>query len=299
MTQQLLARSAALFLAPFGAALAATPVDRQVSADATGIVEITNVAGSIDVIGGNRGDVHVTGTLGDNVERLDVLKDGDRVIVEVVLDEEWRGRNWDDTRLTVEVPQGSELRVNAVSASVDVRGVQGEQRLASVSGSVDVQDAASELNLSSVSGNVTVRARGRSALTRAKSVSGGIDIDGIAGELEAESVSGGVEITAASLNRARLSSISGNVRLRSGLGPDSRIEAETTSGNVTLTILGDAAGEYELSSFSGGIRNCFGPPVPPPPSVGPPSRRHRFREGTSDARIHANSLSGSINLCRQ
>jgi DUF4097 and DUF4098 domain-containing protein YvlB len=216
-----------------------------------------------------------------------------------VLFENWREGNWDGTRLRVEVPQGSELGVNAVSAGVDVRGVQGEQDLSSVSGNVEVQDVASDLNVSSVSGNVTVRARGRSALTRAKSVSGRVDIEGIAGELQADSVSGGVDVVAESLTRARLSSISGNVSLRSGLRNDSRIEAETTSGNVRVMISGDAAGEYNLSSFSGGIRNCFGPAAPPPASFGPPSRRHRFREGTSDARVRANTLSGSIEVCKQ
>jgi DUF4097 and DUF4098 domain-containing protein YvlB len=299
MTQQIFARGAILVLAPLGAAFAATPVDRQVPADSNGVVEIRNVAGAIEVVGGNRRDVHVTGTLADNVERLDVEADGGRVTVKVVLLENWRSRSWDGTELTIEVPQGSELRVDAVSASVDVRGVQGEQRLASVSGRIDVQDVASNLNVSSVSGNVSVRGSERDALTRAKSVSGRVDIDGVDGELYADSISGDVNVEAKSVSRVQLSSISGNVTLRSGLRSDSRVEAQTTSGNLRFVILGDAAGEYDLSSFSGNIRNCFGPPAPGPAAVGPPSRQHRFREGTADARVRANTMSGTIDVCKQ
>lgn len=299
MTQQLVARCAIFLLAPLGTAAAATSVDRQVPADPAGMVEIHNVAGSVEVVGGDRREVHVTGTLADNVERLDLERDGDRVIVRVVLEENWRSRSWNGTELTVEVPRDSELRVDAVSANVDVRGVRGEQRLSSVSGNVDVQDVAGDLTVSSVSGNVIVRGSERQAVTRAKSVSGSVRIEGVAGTLEADSVSGSVDVEATTVSRVQLKSISGNVTLRSGLADDARVEAQTTSGNVRFVIVGDTDGEYDLASFSGGIRNCFGPPAPGPAAFGPPNRQHRFREGAGDARVRANSMSGTIDLCKR
>ena len=299
MTQRRLAHGAILLLAQLGAANAATPVDRQVPADPAGTLEVHNIVGSVEVIGGNRRDVHVTGTLADNVERLDVSTDGARVIVRVVMRED--SRSWDNgTRLTVEAPAAMELDIRTVSASIDVRGSEGEQRLRSVSGNVVTNGFTSELDASSVSGNVTVRGGGVAgdARTVVKSVSGRVTVDGIAGEVQAESVSGRVDITASSLRRAQVSSISGDVSVRSGLASDSRIEAETTSGDVTFVIAGDAAAEYELSSFSGNIRNCFGPPAPAASSFGPPSREHRFREGSSNARVRANTMSGTIELCQ-
>jgi hypothetical protein len=64
-----------------------------------------------------------------------------------------------------------------------------------------------------------------------------------------------------------------------------------------MTFAGLAAAEYDLATFSGGITACFGPPVSEPRNG--PQRQHRFREGDSDARVRANSMSGSITLCRK
>ena len=282
-------------LAPLGATLAATPVDREIDAAAKGTLDVRNVAGSIEISGWSKNTVHVTGTLSNNVERLDFRRDGDRVIVDVVLHE--NSHSYEGTLLKIEAPQASDLDVSAVSANVTVAGIEGEQRIKSVSGAIATEAFASDLDLSSVSGDVTARGHDRSAMTRAHAVSGSIELTGLAGQIQAEAVSGSVDVKAKAIERAILNSISGAVSLRGALDDASRVELTSTSGTLRLLFAGSAAAEYDLTTFSGPIKSCFGPPVAEP-SHGP-QRQQRFREGTSNARVHASTMSGGIELCRE
>ena len=129
-------------------------------------------------------------------------------------------------------------------------------------------------------------------------MSGQITLLNVGGEVNAQTVSGEVDITAGPVERAVLSSVSGRLLLRGALTDAARIEATTTSGSVTMRFAGDAAAEYELKSFSGRIDNCFGPRPDDSQRRGP-GTEHRFEEGSSNARVYANTLSGSIDLCRE
>jgi DUF4097 and DUF4098 domain-containing protein YvlB len=285
-------------IAPLAAAHAATPFDRALDADARGTVEVHNVAGSVDIKSWDRASVHVAGNLADNVERVDMRREGKRVVVEVVIREgAGRSRSSEATDLTIEAPRASALEIGTVSANISVNGIEGEQRLSSVSGSIDAEAFASDMNVSSVSGEVTVHGHGSVALTRANAVSGALRLTDVAGQVEAHAVSGTVDVAADRLDRATLNSVSGRVSLSGALGDHTRAELTTTSGSVSMTFADSAAAEYDLTTFSGAISACFGPPVSEPRNG--PQRQHRFREGDSDARVRANSMSGSITLCRK
>jgi DUF4097 and DUF4098 domain-containing protein YvlB len=284
-------------LAPFAAAHGSTPFDRTIDADARGTVEVHNLAGSVDIEGWDQPSVHVSGTVADNVERVDVQRDGNRVMVEVVMREDSRSRSSEGTRLKIEAPRASSLEVSTVSASIAARAIEGEQRLSSVSGTIDADAFASDMNVNSVSGAVTVQGHGSGALTRARSISGAVRLTNVAGQVEAQAVSGSVEVAADKLDRATLNSISGRISLTGALGERARADLTTTSGSLDMTFAGTAAAEYDLTTFSGSIDACFGPPVSEPRNG--PQRQHRFREGDTDARVRANSMSGSITLCRK
>jgi DUF4097 and DUF4098 domain-containing protein YvlB len=284
-------------LVPFAAANGAAPFDRTVDADARGTVDVHNIAGSVEIKGWERPSVHVSGTLGDNVERVDVRRDGSRVMVEVVMRDGSRSRSSEGTRLTIEAPRASTLEVSTVSANISAREIEGEQRLSSVSGTIDAEAFASDVNVSSVSGGVTVHGHGSAGLTRVRSISGQVRLTDVAGQVEAQAVSGSVEVASNQLERATLNSISGRITLSGALGEHARADLTTTSGSLNMTFAGTAAAEYDLTTFSGSIDPCFGPPVSEPRNGS--ERQHRFREGDSDARVRANTMSGSITLCRK
>jgi DUF4097 and DUF4098 domain-containing protein YvlB len=287
----------ALAALPAASAYGATPVDREIDADPRGGLEVRNLSGSVEIAGWNRRSVHVTGTLADNVERLDLRAVGEQIVVEVILRDGSRSHDT-GTSLKISAPQAHDLEVDTVSASITVRGIEGEQRLSSVSGSIDTEGFTADIDLKSVSGDVTARGTGREAMTRASAISGSIRLTGLAGQVEVEAVSGSVEVAADTLQRTTLASISGAVVLRGTLTNDARVEIASTSGRVDLLFGGEASAEYDLTSFSGQIRSCFGPPVSQSSNSGP-QRRQRFREGTSSARVHANTMSGGISLCRE
>jgi DUF4097 and DUF4098 domain-containing protein YvlB len=271
---------------------AQTPIDRRLQVTPDGIVEISNVVGSVEVVAGPEREVVISGTLARDVERLDVIEESGRVRIEVVLRD--NSRNPDETHLEVQVPRRSELRVETVSAEVDVRGIEGEQQLTTVSGSITTEGSDSEIQVESVSGSLTVN--GSKRRTQAQSVSGRVNLQGVAGEVTAETVSGGLTVVADTVTRAELSSVSGGMTVRMRLDDDSRINASSTSGSVTLRLLGSAEGEYELSSFSGGVASCFGSGTP---RTNGPQRELRFREGTSSARVEVETMSGRIDVCRE
>src|SRR5215510_15026721 len=70
---------------PLAALANENKVDRKVTADARGEVLISNVSGNVDVRGWDRNEVQVTGTLDEDVERVDVETSGSRTIVKVIL----------------------------------------------------------------------------------------------------------------------------------------------------------------------------------------------------------------------
>src|SRR5258708_1355244 len=63
----------------------AASVDEHRPANPQGAVEIDNVAGSIDVQGWDKSEVAVGGTIGKDVERVDVTGDANRNAIHVIL----------------------------------------------------------------------------------------------------------------------------------------------------------------------------------------------------------------------
>ena len=111
--------------------------EREVAAQAQGIVQISNINGRIEVTGSDRPAVSVKAELGADVDHVEVTSSGDHTVVRVIP----RGHSGghDETLLRVQVPKGSQVEVSAVSATVTSTGVLGAQRLKSVSGDVSAE----------------------------------------------------------------------------------------------------------------------------------------------------------------
>jgi DUF4097 and DUF4098 domain-containing protein YvlB len=283
------------------AAFAAEPIDRTVDADPNGLLDVRNVAGEVVITGWDRQEVRVTGSLSEHAERLDVIREGDRVIVHVVMPNN-AGRQqdasfWEDTELHISAPRGMSLEIDAVSADITVEDIEGEQELSVVSGEIVTALLGAEIRAKSVSGDIRVNGRDNSARADVSAISGDVLLDSISGEVLAQSVSGDVELNGMSLQRGELKSVSGNIVVRTTLTEGARLRATTTSGGIELLIRGSAEGDYEISTFSGEVENCFGPAMQPP-RFGPGTQL-RFQEGESDARVSVQTMSGNVALCRE
>jgi DUF4097 and DUF4098 domain-containing protein YvlB len=278
------------------AAHAGTPINERAAADPTGQVEVSNTAGSVVVTTWPRNEVEVTGTLGAGVERLEFSSVGKLTRVKVILPKQ--SRRVDGTDLVLKVPAGSSLSVNTVSADIRAQGVRGSQRLLSVSGDVETEAAAEDVECKTVSGDVTVVGSGQRSLLTVTTVSGDATVTGMAGEVNGNTVSGNFTITMGDTSRSRLRSTSGELGLKGQLAQDARLDFESISGDVQLDLEGTVAAEFDVSSFNGQIRNCFGP-KPVRTSEYTPGSELRFREGQGSARVRIKTLNGDISLCNR
>ena len=172
--------------------------DHQVAAQPRGVVEVSNVSGSIKVTGWDRPQVSVHAETGEGVERVDVTSENGRTLVKVVLP----GHSSRDAEadLVVQIPKDSELDVSAVSADVTTTGVTGMQRLSAVSGDVTAEIAAADVEAKTVSGELRLKGHDQPARLHLSSVSGDLRLEHGAGDLEAGTVSGTMVV---SLDSAR------------------------------------------------------------------------------------------------
>src|ERR1700688_3081919 len=104
----------------------AAAVDEHRPANPQGAVEIDNVAGSIDVQGWDKSEVAVTGTIGKDVERVDVTSDGNRTSIRVLLP---KGMHWNmndgEAHLVIRVPTNSSVSASMVSSDLKISAVHG------------------------------------------------------------------------------------------------------------------------------------------------------------------------------
>jgi hypothetical protein len=287
--------SAALAIAAGGAQAAGVPVDKRIAAEPGGTVAISNVAGSLTIEGWDRGEVHVSGTMGDNVERVDVTRDGARTVVRVVLP---RGASMRSgaADLVVRMPAASALEVSAVSADVDSRRIAGAQRINAVSGAVEVQEPSGPVEIKTVSGDIALRGGDRGGALRLTTVSGDVRADGIGGEVEATSVSGDLVLALGVLRALRVRSTSGDVDLRAVPARGARLEVESVSGDLDLALRAPGGLEVDAESFSGDIGTCYGARGTANSAYGP-GKSLRGTRGAGEARLRLKTMSGDIQVC--
>lgn len=252
------------------AALIATPacaqqrVDQRRATGPGGSVDITLVSGSVRVVAWDRNEVHVTGELGHDAERLELRSEGDRTYVQVVVPR--NTRNSGGSELQVRIPARKTLVVRTISADADVRGMRGSTTVNTVSGNVQVGGRPARLEVTTRSGEVEidvvserVRAQSTSGDIRlsgdvsteveAQTVSGDIGVSARTGSLRAQSVSGTVTAPTVS-GRAQVQTVSGDIRVQ---GQRLRGDFGTVSGDVTIAGSLDRGGTVTVNSHSGEI----------------------------------------------
>jgi hypothetical protein len=287
---------AAMFGATASFAGTAVTVDRRIAADPQGAVTVSNTAGRVKVVGWERAEVQVTGKLGAGVERLDLLRQGDRIDVKVVLPRAFLSMSSGDADLVVSVPLASALVVSTVSADVAVGGVQGEQEIRSVSGDIDAELGRDATEIKSVSGDVALRGAALPARLRVSTVSGDLKVERAAGELEVISVSGDVRARLGEMTSLRLRTTSGDIDISAALARGASFDVESVSGDVRLAAPGPVGFRVEAESFSGDVTSCFGARAERD-SRGAPNSRLKASRGDGAGRLRVKTLSGDVQVC--
>lgn len=243
---------AACFAADAQAARKTLDETRPMAAD--GELSVSNVAGSITVEAWDRKEIHIGGLLGENVEKLEI--DGDRESWTIEVRYPRGSRKVDETDLSLKVPRGVSVTLEAVSADIRVDGLRGDLEAQSVSGDVVANVDSREVSLSSVSGDIELRAQSRD--TRLESVSGDIEAVGPSGEFAAETVSGDLSLHGGGpFEELEAQSVSGDIELHVALDRNADVEVETLSGTIELTVQGELHADVELATFSGRLHSDY------------------------------------------
>lgn len=264
-------------------------VDESWNIDADAMVSIENIAGKIEVQGWDRNEAQLTGELGNSVKELEVSASSSSLQISVANRNE---RNVDNTELKLMIPKGASLDASAVSADINVSGLDNEKLTASsVSGDVDVSASSNRVSIESVSGDVDFN--GYTLRVSAESVSGDIVLSGVSGEVYATTVSGDMELKAGQIESGKFETVSGDMTAIAEVSDNGKLGVESMSGDVTILLPASQSGVFKAESFSGRISTDFG--RVDRAKHGPGSHL-KYVAGNGGAEIRVESFSGNIKL---
>ena len=275
---------------------APTTFEREVAAQAHGVVEISNVSGTIDVTGWDRAAVGVRAELAPDVDHVEVTSSGDHTVVRVQLRPHSMSWGHEETHLRVQVPKDSSLEVSAVSANVTSTGVPGAQRLKTVSGDITAEIGPADIEVKSVSGSLKLRGKGEPAKLHLSTVSGDLELKHAAGDLEATTVSGELTVEVDPAGSVRLRSTSGDIRFEGRLRRGADFDAQSVSGDLKVRAGTEDGFAFEAASVTGDISDCFNVAAQRSGEYGPGMKMNGTR-GAGSAHVRLKTMSGEIDLC--
>lgn len=281
-----------LTLALAAPAVAEVAVDETRPLDPGGTLEISNVSGSVTVLGG-AGQVEITGTLGDDVEELEIEGDGRHLEIRVKTPRNTKSDMDIASHLTIRAPSDTLLEVQTVSASITVEDLNERLELQSVSGEIRAETRPRVLTVQTVSGKI--HTAGASERAEVQSVSSVIELGEISGRIQASTVSGGIRVTGGSLDEAELSSVSGKIEVTTSLPAGAELHLTNHSGDTILDLGGGASASFDVSTFNGEIDNQLGPPAERTSKYAP-GKSLEFSIGGGSARVEIESFSGRVTI---
>ncbi len=233
-------RFAIVLLVVSGTASAQREVNGKRPASATGLVEIFNPSGSTRVVGWDRNEVAVTGTLGEGVEYLNFTGNLSRTEIRVVSKQDRSG----SVPLEIHVPANSRVEVKGTDLDIDVSKVAGMLKLESVRGDIQVAGRPREVHVRSHRGSVGISALG--SRVQVESMQSPVTLHMMGGEVDVSTMSGKIRVDGEGLN-GRFESVSGDIEIAAS---GSKVQVASGNGSVTLLWKG---GEVDVSTMSGSI----------------------------------------------
>jgi DUF4097 and DUF4098 domain-containing protein YvlB len=257
------------------------------------VVEIDGAGGTLRIVGWDKREVWVTGTLGEGAEGLELGGSSSRVRVDI---ESSGNPHSVISNLEIHVPAGSRIEVDAMSADITVADVTGVVTADTVAGSISVTGSAREVNLESVNGNVDVACSCTRA--HAESVNGSVTVKGARGEVEASTVNGTLSVSGGDFERAKLETVNGRITFEGALQRHATLDVESVGGSVELLLPDGTNADLTINTFSGSIRNAWG--VEPRKSSRWTSEQElTFTAGKGGATVTVQTLSGDVIIAKR
>jgi hypothetical protein len=284
-----------------GQALAETPINLRHDASATARVSVSNVAGTVTVIGWDRNEVQVSGQLGDGTKPLTITGSNSDLSIKVEPQGGSGWLNWNSdskmspSTLELHVPKAASLDISVVSAPLVLDGLDGGNiEINSVSGRARISARTQSLKVDSVSGNIELA--GHAEMASLQTVSGDILAPTLGSEVKLETISGHIQANGGPWKKLTLSTVSGDVQLAGSVAADGNIGIDSMSGNVQLQLPSTISGSLHASSFSGDLRSDFGTPEKPEHGPGSSLDVHL---GNGSGKINIETFSGDLHIRKQ
>jgi lia operon protein LiaG len=255
--------------------------------DGVDLVSISSVSDDVRVVEGDGTgvDAWFHGTAGsasaDSLPHLVVERSGATVDIRLERKRPFSlGFFWSDLRLEVTVPRGYARSISVTTTSADM----------------ELPDHAFDVvTLSTTSGEVKTGALSASDF-KAHSTSGDVRVSGLtARRADLSSVSGEVRMESAKAETT-VRTVSGDVTLAFSAAP-AAVDAESTSGEITMTLPADAAFTLDARSTSGDVR-CQFPITISESRNGGGSHVLAGTVGAGTGKISARTVSGDIRIQR-
>jgi DUF4097 and DUF4098 domain-containing protein YvlB len=274
------------------AVTAGEEVDERRAASATGVVEIHNTRGEVEISGWDKDEVEVIGELDELADELIFDVDGEFTLIRVKLPK--RNISWGDgSDLVIRVPVKSRVDFNGVSTDVSVSDIEGGASIHSVSGDVRAEHIAKRLLINSVSGSVEVTdATGKAKIT---TVSGDLRLDVSSTEISVNAVSGEVDLDLENFDSLSASTVSGELEITGHLNDSGNISMNTVSGDIDLRLTDPVNARIDVNSGPGGDINN-GITRDEPRDIFPAQMELKTSAGNASGRIRIKTVVGDINL---
>ena len=260
--------------------------------DPAGTVRIHSIRGEIRIVGWDRPAARVEGEIDDLAERLQFVVNGDKTLIRVKMRD--KKINWGDgSDLVIHLPFNSGVRMQTISADIDIRDITGDIIIRTVSGDVRAQHVGSATRIKTTSGDIEVS--DGSGLVRAVTVSGDVSLDLEASDVVIDTMSGEVNIELADFDSLTARSVNGELAIEGTLNPAGRIEAATVNGEIALRLYDPVNARIEAHAGPGGdIENTL---TDDKPQKGT-SRRTQLQTvvGDGSATIRLVTVNGEIQL---
>jgi hypothetical protein len=174
-----------------------------------------------------------------------------------------------EVHFDVELPRGSRIEINSVSADVSGSELHGDQSYKLVSGDLELTGVGGRLDAKSVSGDMRLRA-GRPL------------------EVDLVTTSGDLQVEGSTLEFVRMRSVSGDATIIGELAAGPQHRVETVSGDLRIEPTGGLT--VEASGPSVGLRSAIGGETA--------SRRGRRNlvVGDGSAQLRYRSMSGEVRV---
>lgn len=206
-------------------------------------LQVSNVRGHVDVQPGEDGIISVTvvkhqGSGSNGKTKIFVGQESDGLVVAEAKYENSISNFFGMIKpskvdFTIRVPQACSVKINCVSSTATINGLEGEFEVHGVSGEINLANLNGKFDFNSVSGKITA--------------------ENLEGPLEMNNVSGKVQITDSQIPKMIGKTVSGSATIETPLteGP---YEFKSVSGNMSVVTPEDTACTVYIKSVSGSAK---------------------------------------------